>query len=282
MVETFININEPRGLAFDSGGNLFAVCSGGVYINKIEPNGTMTTFTQIITSGESIKSNYITIDSSDNIYTTDSSVVAPGVAKYHNNIYKINSIGIMDTYITGSGLTNGICIDKNMNLYVTDSANRQVNKYDSNKTITANFGRAYSNTSSLRGITLDSKDDLYFCDSVNNVIQKITKAGTRSDYAGSRSKGFLNGTSTSAQFDGLEGICFDEFDNLYVSDRNNKRIRKITPSGQVTTIAGNGVEGDKIGDALQSNFKNLNAIAYKNGAIYISDQGNNKIKKLIL
>lgn len=280
MVETFVNINRPRGLAFDSGGNLFAVCSGN-YINKIEPNGTMTTFTEIITGGEPINSNYIAIDSSDNIYTTDSTVAGQGsVVQYHNNIYKINSIGIMDTYITGQGLSVGICIDKNMNLYVTYY---QVNKYDSNKKVTADFGKFFpDNTFSFSGITLDSKDDLYLCDRKKNVIQKITKAGIRSIYAGSTLKGFFDGSSTSAQFDGPEGICFDEFDNLYVSDKNNKRIRKITPSGQVTTIAGNGVEGDKIGNALQSNFKNLNAIAYKNGAIYISDNGNNKVKKLIL
>lgn len=282
MVETFININQPGGLAFDSGGNLFAVCSGGTYINKIEPNGTMTTFTQIITSGEPIDSNYIAIDNLNNIYTTDSTVVAPGLAKYHNNIYRIDSNAIMTTYLTGAGLTYGICIDKNMNLYVTDSSNHQVNKYDSNKTITANFGNAFSRSSSLRAITLNSNDDLYFCDNVYNVIQKITKTGTRSDYAGSRTRGFLDGTTTTARFDGIEGICCDEFDNLYVSDRNNKRIRKITPSGTVTTIAGNGIEGDNAGVALQASFKNLNAIAYKNGAIYISDKGNNKIKKLIL
>jgi len=282
MVETFININQPSALAFDSGGNLFAVCSGGSYINKIEPNGTMTTFTQIITSGELINSNYITIDTSNNIYTTDSDVAAPGVIKYHNNIYKINPLGNIETYIIGSGLTVGICIDKNMNLYVTELGNRSVNKYDSNKILTLNFGNSRSTSSFYRAITLDSKDDIYFCDSANNVIQKITKTGTRSDYAGSRRKGFLDGTSTTAQFDAPYGICSDEFDNLYISDNNNKRIRKITPSGNVSTVAGNGVEGDKTGVGLQASFKNLHGLAYKDGVLYICDKGNNKIKKLIL
>lgn len=266
MIETYVNINQPEGMAFDSNGNLFVTCSGGSWINKIDTNGAMTTFAQIISGTEVIKSPKIAIDRLDNIYTIDeTTIIADGLIKYHFNIYKINNLGQMSMYYYQTGKTTGICVDKSDNLYVSNST--QLIKFDSAKNRTLNFGKVRTSESAY-GLALDSKEDIYFCDIKNHIVNKITKNGeTNTFYTG----GFVVGPSS---------ICFDEFDNSYIVDGNS--IKKRTP-GNITTIAGNTTSaGDKIGVASSSRFNAIYNVVYKNGEVYISDRNNNKIKKLIL
>ena len=87
----------------------------------------------------------------------------------------------------------------------------------------------------LKGITIDSNDNLYVSDSGNNKIKKIAPDGTVSSIAGS-TNGLQDGNGSSAKFSTLYHIDIDSNGNLYVNDYNNGKIRKITPSGDVTTL----------------------------------------------
>lgn len=264
MVETFININQPEAMVFDSNDNLFVTCSGGSWINKITPDGVMTTFTQIITGTKTITPLFLGIDSSDNIYTTDPTTI--GSFLYNFNIYKINTSGQMSTFYKNLGNSAGISIDKNNNIYVSDFY--QINKFDLNANRTLNFGK--TNTISLaptiQAIALDSKENVYFSDSKGKAVFKIIKDGSSwSQYGG----GFTNPNS----------ICLDKYDNLYVVDGNI--IKRFFP-GSLSNFAGIATAGDNIGAASTAKFNNIRNIVYKNHVIYIADKGNNKIKKLIL
>ena len=88
---------------------------------------------------------------------------------------------------------------------------------------------------SLTGIVIDSNDNLYVSDSGNNKIKKIAPNGAVSSIAGS-TNGLQDGNGSSAKFSTLWHIDIDSNGNLYVNDYNNGKIRKITPSGDVTTL----------------------------------------------
>jgi sugar lactone lactonase YvrE len=260
MVETYININEPEAMVFDSAGNLFVTCSGGDWINKIDTNGNMTTFVQIITGTTKITPRFLGIDNSNNIYTTDPTTA--GSLQNNFNIYKINTSGQISTYYKNLGNSAGIAIDKSNNIYVSDIW--QINKFDSSGTRTTGFGK--TTNMQIQGVALDSIEDIYFSDVKNKTVFKIKKDG--SQY-----------TSYRGAFTNPYSLCFDKYDNLYVVDGNI--IKKIS-GGNTSNIAGTATAGDKIGVANLANFNNIRNIVYRDEIIYIADKNNNKIKKLIL
>ena len=81
----------------------------------------------------------------------------------------------------------------------------------------------------------------------NNLLRKITSAGVVTTLAGSGSSGSANGTGTAASFNNPNGVAVDGSGNVYVADMWNHLIRKITPGGVVTTLAGSGSSGSANG-----------------------------------
>jgi sugar lactone lactonase YvrE len=104
---------------------------------------------------------------------------------------------------------------------------------------------------------------------------------TVSTLAGNGNAGFADGTGASALFNNPQGVAVDSKGNIYVSDSFNNYIRKITPAGVVTTIAGNGVAGYTDGAAATAQFYAPQGLALDaQGNLYIADLGNNVIRKL--
>lgn len=267
MVENFVTINSPTNLVFDSYGNLFVV-DNSMYLRKITPNGTMTDFAVIKNSnGTGISIYSIGIDASNNIYTVQFFTASIDASYY---MYKIDTNGNVSAY-KYIGSHSAIVIDKSNNIYV--SPDTQVTKYDSNDVRTFNYGNLPSSGKirpSIRGLSIDSAENIYFSDSKYGRIGKIKKDGSSFEWVATG--GFVNPTH----------MCFDEFDNLYIVDNNLRVIKKLSPDKNVSIIAGTGAIGNKIGVASLATFNEIRGIAYRNGAIYISDKENSKIKKLIL
>lgn len=136
---------------------------------------------------------------------------------------------------------------------------------------------------SPQGVAVDSNGTVYVADTDNHQIRKITSAGVVTTFAGiSGSSGSGDGQGTAAEFYGPTGLALDASGNLYVADTQNHLIRKITPSGAVTTVAGVALSpGFVDGPANSARFYGPRGIAVAgDGSIYVADSANNKVRKI--
>jgi sugar lactone lactonase YvrE len=126
--------------------------------------------------------------------------------------------------------------------------------------------------SNALGLTVDARGYVYATDRDNECIRKITPAGDVTTLAGKRTYGYKDASDTAARFWEPEGIAIDSSGNLYVADNSNHRIRKVTPAGVVTTLAGNGIWGYANGSADIAQFSTtLYLCADTAGIVYVSD-----------
>jgi sugar lactone lactonase YvrE len=132
-------------------------------------------------------------------------------------------------------------------------------------------------------IAVDPAGNFFVADSQNDAIRKITTNGVVTTFAGKLGiSGSANGTGTAAEFDLPSGLAFDASGNLYVSDTGNSTIRKIKPSGAVSTFAGVvGASGFTNGAAGSAQFSSPLGIAVApDGTIYVADSGNHCIRAI--
>jgi sugar lactone lactonase YvrE len=181
-------------------------------------------------------------------------------------------------YITSAGVPSIITTDNYSHLYQWIQSG---GTYVRNSSLDAVSGPAYDGW----GLVVDSSKNIFMTDGQSNRIFKILPNGSYSIFAGTGfSAGSADGTGAAARFNGITGITIDSSNNLYASDTGNKTIRKITPAGVVTTIAGTaGSSGstDAAGSSARFNSPwdiDIDAA----GNLYIADRGNNSIRKLTL
>lgn len=131
------------------------------------------------------------------------------------------------------------------------------------------------------GIAVNRRGDRFVADYDNHVIRKIDRFGWVTTFAGQGVPGFADGKGTEALFHGPDTLAIDGDDNLYVADADNFRIRKITPDGVVSTVAGNGRQGNKEGAAEEAEFVYPTGVAAApDGSLYVADRGAHRIKRV--
>ncbi|MBQ89460.1 MAG: hypothetical protein CL433_11585 [Acidimicrobiaceae bacterium] len=133
------------------------------------------------------------------------------------------------------------------------------------------------------GVAFDGDGDLYVADAGNRAIRKVTPAGEVTTFAGSiGSSGSDDGTGTDARFSYPVGVAFDGDGNLYVTERFNNTIRKVTPAGVVTTFAGSaGNSGTDDGTGTDARFNGPTGVAVDgDGNLYVTDLNNHTIRKV--
>jgi len=131
----------------------------------------------------------------------------------------------------------------------------------------------------IMGICVNHEGTIYVVDVGNHRVRKITAQGEVSTFAGSGTVGHADGVGTDAQFDYIRGICVDATGTIYVTEYF--RVRKITPEGVVTTLAGGEDQGYVDGAGSTAQFFALMGICVDaNGSVYVADAGNNRIRKI--
>jgi uncharacterized protein (TIGR03437 family) len=139
--------------------------------------------------------------------------------------------------------------------------------------------------SAVGGVAVDSSGNVYIADSGNNRVRKVSSSGTITTIAGNGIAGFSGdgGQAVNAQLNIPTGLAVDATGNVFISDTNNNRIREVTASGIITTIAGNGsalYTGDGGGGAVASLSHPAGLALGKSGTLYVADTGNNAIRLL--
>ena len=224
----------------------------------------------------------------------------------------VNSAGtgaFVDNVPATAGRINGpylICVDAADNLYIADFNNARVRKVDAiSKTITtvagsastgsfgdggpataAQLGVAVGNRGVV-GVAVDASGNIYIGDATNNKIRMVDAAtGIINTIAGDGIGAFTGdgGPASAAQLNGPRGIAIDPAGNIYFSDAENNRIRKIAAgTGIITTIAGNGTSG-YVADGVAATTTRINSVrgltVDASGNVYIADQGNNRIRRI--
>ena len=251
----------------------------------------------------------VSVDNYNNVYIADA---------YNNCIRKVTSDGIINT-IAGNGIAGysgdggsatsaslynpfAILPDSLGNLYIADNVNGCVRKVSANGKITTIAGTAqhhgYSGDGGLAtaaklqspwALALDNTGSLYISDAYNNVIRKVDIKGIITTIAGSGAQGFSGdgGLATAATLYKPAGIAFDKENNLFVADYVNNCVRKVTPSGIISTVAGiGGANYGYSGDEGLATLAQLNhpfGLAIDSlGNLFIADGGNSRIRKVDL
>jgi len=128
-------------------------------------------------------------------------------------------------------------------------------------------------------VTVDFEDCLYIADHFSYKIVKV-KQGVETIFAGSRNKGFMNGVGDKAQFGDINDLKVDGKGNVFVTE-DNCSVRKITPQGEVSTVAGKGSQGSSDGIGSLATFDRPEGLAVdRAGNIFVCDCFNNKIRKV--
>ena len=289
-----------KSVAVDAAGNVYVVDTDNHRIRKVSPAGVVTTLAGSSQgyadgTGTTAQFNYpqgIAVDSAGNVYITDAK---------ENYIRKVTPAGVVTTLagstlgcLDGTGTTaqfnypTGIAVDSAGNVYVADQANHRIRKITPTGEVTTLAGstQGYAYSAELaakfnepRSVAVDSAGNVYVADSFNNCIRKVSPTGVVTTLAGS-AKGYADDTGAAAKFAFPSGVAVDRDGNVYVADTYNHRIRKVTPAGVVTTLAGS-IPGYADGTGAAAQFNQPSGVAVdSDGNVYVADAGNHRIRKI--
>jgi hypothetical protein len=193
---------------------------------------------------------------------------------------------------------NDIAIDSFGNQYVPDTNNHTIRKITATGVVSTFAGSGTIGSTDgqgttaqfnyPQGVTIDKDNNLYIADTNNHTIRKIPTtgpfAGVVSTLAGLPTvNGFVNGSGSTVRFYFPQGLVADSVGNIYVADRYNHAIRKITPDGTVSTFAGSatGIAGNADGKGTAAGFTYPWGVATDSfGNVYVTDTDNNTVRKI--
>lgn len=253
-------LNGPNGIAFDAAGNMYISDYDNCRIRKVSTAGIITTVAGTGSCG----------------FSGDSGSATAAKIK----------------------LPNGVAFDGAGNMYIADLGNARIRKVNTSGIITTVAGNGTFGGSGdggpataaalaqPQGITLDAVGNLYIADYASNVVRKVNSSGIISTVAGNGNRGYSGdgGPATAAQLDAPTGVACDALGNLYISDfSRGGSVRKVNPSGIITTIAGTGSCGSLScgdgGPAIAAEMYNPYGLTVDaSGNVYITDTDNHKVR----
>jgi uncharacterized protein (TIGR03437 family) len=308
------NVSSPLGIAADSSGNLYLAVQQNNALFKVTAGGVKTQIAGTTAggfSGDNGPAIYaqlsdpmgVAVDASGDLYLADTG---------NNRIRKIAPAGTIST-IAGDGTESGdnrlavaaqllspyaVALDSLGNVYITDSGECRVRKVAPSGTIMevagngicaggtfTEGGQAVSaQLFNTNGMAVDSAGNLYISDAYT--VRRVSPLGIITTYAGTdlmRGYSGDGGKATGASLGGPQGLATDSAGNLYIADTFNYVVRKVTPAGIISTVAGNGKSGDSGdgGQATSAEFRDPSAVTLDSvGNLYIADGFASRVRKV--
>ena len=310
IAATNASIGEPSWVAVGPGGDVYF--TGGVStLYKADARGVLSRVAGSGRPGDGGPPasvpignlNGVAVDGAGNLYLADSSNHRILKVSPNNNITFVSGNGFPGFSGDNGPAANaqfsnplGIALDGGGNLYIADSDNYRVRKIGTNGSITTVAGNGspgYSGDGgpatsaqlgNFSGVAVDGSGNLYIAEYGNNRIRKVT-AGIITTYAGNGASGSLGdgGPAALAQLSNPSGVTADFAGNVYIGDSNNHRVRKVSTSGIITAIAGNGLPGytSEGGPAATAQLNKPTGMALDpTGNLYLADRFNYRIRKI--
>jgi DNA-binding beta-propeller fold protein YncE len=300
--------NRPAGLAVDGSGNVYVADYLNHRIRKITSTGVVTTFAgpaagvsvahgTLDGTGSTARFNApqdLVFDATGNLYVSDTD---------NHLLRKITPAGVVTT-IAGSGTSSfqdgsgssahfrfprGLVVNSSGNIFMADYANNRIRMITPSGVVTTFAGRGSSSGvngngtlagfSNPLGLAIDGSGVLYVSEYGGHRIRKINPSADVTTLAGSGEKASMVGTGTGASFNSPSGLAVDGDGNIYVVENHGNLIRKVTPSGVVSTQAGSGATKFADGVGTAASFSNPIAVAIDaDGNLYVTDA--HRIRKI--
>ena len=310
-------LGYPSGVAQDSLGNIFFADPGNHRIRMIGPDGVVVTIAGTgfygLANGSGLSAQFafpsaLAVGPDDCVYVSDTynhricKLTRPAILGGAWTVTNLAGTGI-DGFLDGPGsvarffFPYGLSVDASGNVFVADSMNHRIRRITPGGVVSTYAGSGVSgllNSVSATTAKFDTPQsvvvvgsNLFVADTFNDVIRKViissdTAARVVTTFAGS-SQGYNDGNGSVARFDTPSGLATDGAGSLYVADEQNHRIRKITATADVSTVAGTGVLGMVNG---KSNIARFNAptgvMVGLDGSLLVADSQNHLLRRILI
>ena len=280
---TQASLREPKHLFIDRAGNLLIADSRNHRVRSVNGQGVIRTIAgrgEAISDGDGgsalqaglIGPTSAFMDGAGNLF----------ISEFFDRVRVVLPNGIIGTYAGGSrrgfsgdggqaksaqlSVITSVAGDASGNVYIADSLNLRVRRVDGlgiistfagvgQNRFSGDGGPAVSASFALpTGLTVDRQGNIYIADSENHRIRRVSATGIITTYAGNGNAGFSGdgGPASQATLNYPLGLALDSLGNLYIADQLNLRVRRITPNGIISTVAGGGQQVTPVDGTLAS------------------------------
>jgi sugar lactone lactonase YvrE/lysophospholipase L1-like esterase len=306
------SFRNPQGIATAPDGAVILAERGNGLIRRIAPDGTVTTLAGIprVTTGTNVDGHAsiatfnvlfgAAVHPTGHIYVVDVG---------NHNIRRLSPSGIVSTvaggganrgFVDGPGETAGfsapsdLAVDQDGVLWVADTNHHAIRRIRADGVVSTLIGGGSGSAGFVDGaasmarlrfpsaIAVAPDGTLVFTETGNHAVRRVALDGTVTTIAGSGSAGFADGAGPAASFNSPSGVAVDASGVIWVADTNNHVIRRVTPDGEVTTVAGQaGVPGNVDGTGSGARLSSPTSIdVLPDGTLAFSDRGNVIIRRL--
>lgn len=301
---TNARFSAPVGIIAEADGTLYVSDSNNGLIRKVSPAAEVTTFATL----GSVPDASVELTTPAGLVRDGSGIFTVADLGNHR-LLSVSAAGVASTALGAAalpGATNAtgaaarfdtptaVAFADDGRVFVADSGNNVIRVIATDGTVSTLAGTAgesgfadgtgaEARFSIPTGIAVDTAGTAYVADSGNHVIRKITPAGVVTTLAGAATfPGSQDGESTVARFFQPSGLAVDARGNVFVADAGNHAIRKVTPTGTVTTLAGQlGISGSQDGTGTGARFSTPVGVAVAaDGTVFVADQLNYAIRQV--